>query len=125
MKDIFKLGEKLKHLRHEHNYKQESVADDLGVAASTYSDYERGLINVPSIVVVKAAEYYKKELGYFYTLRGPESLTVKDQIADGHEEQLRSIPADLIERMLQKSEERWAAMTKHMMDFMERISKRP
>ena len=105
MEDMFLIGKKLKHLRDEQKYTQEGVAIDLGVASSTYSDYERGVINVPAAVVVKAAEYYKKDLSYFYSLRGPVSITMNDQSSNGYvEKQQQNFPPEVMEKLMARYE---------------------
>lgn len=105
MEDVFMIGKKLKQLRDEHKYTQEGVAIDLGVASSTYSDYERGIVNVPSAVVVKAAEYYKKYLSYFYSLRGPVSITMNDQASNGYvEQQQNAMPPEVMDRLMARYE---------------------
>lgn len=105
MEDMFLIGKKLKHLREEQRYTQEGVAVELGVASSTYSDYERGVINVPAAVVVKAAEYYKKDLSYFYSLRGPVSITMNDQSSNGYvEKQQQDFPPEVMDRVVARFE---------------------
>ncbi len=104
MEDVFMIGKKLKQLREDHKYTQEGVAIDIGVATSTYSDYERGVVQVPAVVVVKAAEFYKKDLSYFYNLRGPVSITMNDQASNGYVEQQHSIPKEVMDRLMARYE---------------------
>lgn len=120
MKDLFKLGEKLKHLRHVHKYKQEGVADDLGVASSTYSDYERGVIGVPSSVVVKAAELYKVDLSYFYTKEGPVQMPGSNQASNGSVEQQQGMPQAVMEKLMA----RYEAMNDRLLALLERNGKK-
>lgn len=120
MEDIFKIGSKLRHLREERRYTQEHVAIELGVKPSTYSDYERGVHQVPSEVVLRASQLFRVGLEYFYSLRGPVSITMNDQSANGYVEQQYTVPIEVIERMLQRSEERWEALTKQLMELLVR-----
>ena len=112
------IGKKLKQLRDEHKYTQEGVAIDLGVASSTYSDYERGIVNVPSAVVVKAAEYYKKDLSYFYSLRGPVSITMNDQSSNGYVEQQHTLPKEIMDRLMS----RYETINDRLLALLERFS---
>lgn len=105
MKDPFMLGKKLKQLREREKYKQEYVAEMLGVGTSTYSDYEREVLNVPNEVVVKAVELYKEELSYFYS-RGPVQITMNDQATNGYVEQQNNEGKDLMDRFFAHIEER-------------------
>lgn len=111
------IGKKLKHLRDEHEYTQEGVAIELGVSSSTYSDYERGVLNVPSGVVVKAAEFYKKDLSYFYSLRGPVSITMNDQASNGYVEQQHGMPKEVMERLMA----RYESMNERLIALMEKF----
>lgn len=106
MEDVFPIGEKLKPLRVDKRYTQEGVAIELGVASSTYSDYERGVLNVPSAVVVRAAELYKVDLSYFYSLRGPVSITMNDQASNGYVEHQHSAPKELLDSIMEENRNR-------------------
>lgn len=121
MEDVFKIGGKLKQLREDRRYTQEHVAIELGVKPSTYSDYERGVHQVPSEVVLKATELYKVGLEYFYNLRGPVSFTMNDHASNGYYvEHQYTVPMEVIERMFQRSEERWEGLTKQLMELLAR-----
>ena len=120
MEDVFKIGGKLKQLREDRRYTQEHVAIELGVKPSTYSDYERGVHQVPQEVVLKATEFYKVGLEYFYSLRGPVSFTMNDHATNGYVEHQYTVPMEVIERMFQRSEERWEGLTKQLMELLAR-----
>ncbi len=92
MEDVFEIGKKLKHLREERRSTQEAVAIDLGLKLSTYSDYEREISQVPAEVVVKASAYYKVDLSYFYSLRGPVNITMNDHASNGYVELQSNVP---------------------------------
>lgn len=118
MEDLFMIGKKLKQLREDNKYTQEGVAIDLGIATSTYSDYERGVVNVPASVVVKAAELYKKDLSYFYSQRGPVSITMNDQASAGYVEQQHAPPREVMDRLMA----RYEAMNERLMALLEKMA---
>ena len=105
MKDPFMLGKKLKYLRDERKYKQERVAEELGVGTSTYSDYEREVLNVPNEVVLKAVELYKVDLSYFYS-RGPVQITMNDHSSNGYVEHQQNEGQVVMDRFFSHIEER-------------------
>ena len=51
-------------LRIDNDIKQVALAKHLGVNQSTYSDYEKGKINVPIEILIKLADYYGVTLDY-------------------------------------------------------------
>lgn len=112
------IGKKLKQLRDEHKYTHEGVAIELGVSSSTYSDYERGVVNVPNNVVVKAAGLYKKDLSYFHSLRGPVSITMNDQASNGYVEQQHTVPKDVMDRLMA----RYESMNERLMALLEKFT---
>lgn len=120
------IGKKLKHLREERKYTQEGVALDLGVKLSTYSDYEREISRVPAEVVIKASEYYKKGLDYFYSLRGPVHITMNDHASNGYIEQQQNVDKGLYERMLDHMDERSKKLEElyaRSLEILDRLSK--
>jgi len=119
MEDVFKIGKKLKHLREERRSTQEAVAIDLGLKLSTYSDYEREISQVPAEVVVKASAYYKVDLSYFYSLRGPVSITMNDHASNGYVEHQSNVPQDLMERFVQASQQRENVLMEFMRGQLE------
>lgn len=122
MKDVFMIGRKLRHLREDRKYTQEYVALELGVkATSTYSDYEREVISVPQEVVVKAAELYKVDLGYFYS-RGPVQITMNDQASNGYVEQQHVESKELIDRFFAHIAERDKRIEDLLAKAIERLS---
>lgn len=105
MKDVFKIGKKLKYLREERKYTKEYVAIELGVGTSTYSDYEREVLNVPADVVVNAVDLYKVDLSYSYS-RGPVQITMNDQATNGYVEHQSNESKELVERFFARIAER-------------------
>lgn len=51
-------------LRNDHDVKQIEIAEYLHVQQSTYSDYEKGKINIPVETLVKIANFYHVSLDY-------------------------------------------------------------
>lgn len=76
------------------------------------------MLNVPAAVVVKAAEFYKRDLSYFYSLRGPVTITMKDQSSNGYVEQQNSMPPEVMERLMA----RYEAMNDKLIALLERFT---
>lgn len=58
------LQEIIRDLREDHDLKQKTVADHLGVSQQTYSNYENGNREIPIWVVQKLSAYYKVSTDY-------------------------------------------------------------
>ena len=58
------LRELIKDLREDHDLKQKTIADYLGVSQQTYSNYENGRREIPTWAVVAIAKYYKVSTDY-------------------------------------------------------------
>ncbi len=54
----------IRNLRDDNDKKQIELAKYLNVDQSTYSDYERGAINVPIEQLIKIADFYDVSLDY-------------------------------------------------------------
>ncbi len=63
MKD-YSVGESLKRVRKEHNFKQKEVAQAIGVDRSTYSFYEIGRTNPSLETLCTLAKIYNVTIGY-------------------------------------------------------------
>ena len=63
MKD-YSVGESLKRVRKEHNFKQKEVAEAIGVDRSTYSFYEIGRTNPSLETLCTLAKIYNVTIGY-------------------------------------------------------------
>lgn len=59
------LTEKMLRLRHLHGYKQAHLADQLGIAQSTYSDLESGKTQPSLAIIEKLADFYGLCVGEF------------------------------------------------------------
>ena len=58
------LREMIRDLREDHDLKQKTVADHLGVSQQTYSNYENGRREIPTWVVVSLARFYEVSTDY-------------------------------------------------------------
>ncbi len=55
---------RIKNLREDYDIKQIQLAEYLGCSQNTYSDYERGKINIPLDMLIKLADFYNVSLDY-------------------------------------------------------------
>lgn len=58
------LREIIRDLREDHDLKQKTVANYLGISQQTYSNYENGHREIPTWTVVALAKYYKVSTDY-------------------------------------------------------------
>ncbi len=56
--------ERIQDLRKEKRYNQTYVANIIGVAQTTYSDYENGRVRIPVNHIVELAQFYDVSLNY-------------------------------------------------------------
>ncbi len=56
--------ERLKDLREDHDYKQEVVAQYLGIKQQQYSEYESGKVAMPIERYSKIADFYNTSIDY-------------------------------------------------------------
>ena len=62
------MMERIRALREDKDLKQRDLAEILQVSQSTYSDYERGNINIPLATLKKLALYYGTSIDYMLEL---------------------------------------------------------
>ncbi len=55
---------RIRELREDHDKKQFELAGYLNIQRNTYSDYERGEINIPIEQLIKLADFYDVSLDY-------------------------------------------------------------
>lgn len=55
---------RIRELREDSDKKQLELANYLGIQRNTYSDYERGKINIPLEQLIKIADFYDVSLDY-------------------------------------------------------------
>lgn len=58
------MYQKMRDLREDHDLSQQDVAELLNVSQATYSRYESGVLDIPSISLIKLADYYKVSVDY-------------------------------------------------------------
>ena len=58
------MYEHLRALREDKDLSQKQLADLLQVHQTTYSDYERGNVNIPVPTLIKLADFYKTSIDY-------------------------------------------------------------
>lgn len=58
------MYEHLRALREDRDLSQKQLAELLQVHQTTYSDYERGNINIPVDALIQLAEFYKTSIDY-------------------------------------------------------------
>lgn len=56
--------QKIRDLREESHLSQKAVANILGVAQTTYSDYEHGYTRIPVEHLIRLAAHYNVDLNY-------------------------------------------------------------
>jgi len=58
------LYQKMRDLREDHGLSRQNAAELLNVSQATYSRYESGVLDIPSISLIKLADYYKVSVDY-------------------------------------------------------------
>ena len=58
------MYEHLRALREDRDLSQKQLAELLQVHQTTYSDYERGNINIPVDALIQLADFYKTSIDY-------------------------------------------------------------
>jgi transcriptional regulator with XRE-family HTH domain len=56
--------ERIRKLRKEKGYNQTFIANEIRVAQTTYSDYEKGKVRIPVECIIKLAQFYDVDLNY-------------------------------------------------------------
>jgi len=98
--DPFHTGEKLRQLRLRNNDTQEKVAEALGVAPNTLSEYEHGKRLPSREVLQKAAAFFKVDVGIFFNT---EHLTFNlhgNQQANGYVNEQHNTSKELLDRFI-------------------------
>ncbi len=72
------LKTRLKELREDKDLKQKNVAEILGIAQTTYSQYELSRRDIPYEVIVKLAEFYNTSVDYILFLTNEKEAYKKD-----------------------------------------------
>ena len=72
------LKTRLKELREDKDLKQKNVAEVLGIAQTTYSQYELSKRDIPYEVIVKLSEFYNTSVDYILFLTNEKEAYKKD-----------------------------------------------
>lgn len=56
--------QRIRDLREDNDWKQEYVAEKLGIKQTTYSKYELGKVNIPIEALIKLADLYHVSMDY-------------------------------------------------------------
>ena len=59
---------RMKELRNKHGLKQSDVAEHLGVAQNSYSNYENGIREIPLKYLIHLSRFYQVNLEYLLGL---------------------------------------------------------
>lgn len=59
---------RIRHLREDADLTQRQLAELLNVSQTTYSRYESGILDIPSISLVKLAQFYQTSVDYLLGL---------------------------------------------------------
>jgi transcriptional regulator with XRE-family HTH domain len=62
------MNSRIRALREDRDLPQKALADYLQVHQTTYSDYERGNLNIPIPALIKLAEFYNTTIDYMLDL---------------------------------------------------------
>ena len=60
--------QRIRDLREDSDYTQEYIAKLLNVNQRTYSRYENGQLDIPSLCLIKLAKFYGKSVDYLLGL---------------------------------------------------------
>lgn len=62
------MMEHIRALREDRDLKQKDLAEFLNITQSTYSDYERGNVNIPIAALIRLALFYGTSIDYMLEL---------------------------------------------------------
>ena len=62
------MYERIRNLREDSDLTQTDMANTLSIAQTTYSDYERGRLNIPIPILIRLARYYNTSIDYLLGL---------------------------------------------------------
>jgi len=58
------MYERIRNLREDKDLTQQDVANILNISQATYSRYESGTLDIPSISLIKLADFHKSSIDY-------------------------------------------------------------
>lgn len=124
-----RMGERIEFIRELRQKKQAEVAEAIGMDQPQYSKIIKGKGRFSPDQLNKLGEVLSWPVEDFMST-GPLVVRVENNHGGNNgynvteNLQQHTVPVELVERMLQKNEDRWEMMMKHMMDFMERMIKK-
>jgi transcriptional regulator with XRE-family HTH domain len=62
------MYQRLRDLREDRDLKQQTLADLLNISQTTYSRYESGTLDIPSVSLIKLAKFYGTSIDYLLGL---------------------------------------------------------
>jgi len=62
------MHEQIRNLREDKDLNQKDIAKILNISRTTYSRYESGLLDIPSISLIKLADFYGTSIDYIVGL---------------------------------------------------------
>ncbi|WP_326200859.1 helix-turn-helix domain-containing protein [Dysosmobacter sp.] len=58
------IYQRIRDLREDNDWKQEYVAEKIGITQTTYSKYELGKVNIPLDMMIRLADLYHVSVDY-------------------------------------------------------------
>lgn len=58
------MYKRIRNLREDKDLTQQEIADFLHISQTTYSRYENGNLDIPSIVLIRLADFHKVSIDY-------------------------------------------------------------
>jgi transcriptional regulator with XRE-family HTH domain len=98
--DPFHTGEKLRKLSEFHDYTQEYVASEIGIAPNTLSDNERGKAFPSRDALQSAAQLFKVDVTVFFSTERLIFNLQNNQQANGYVRDQHNVDKELIERFM-------------------------
>ena len=65
---VIVMYERIRGLREDKDLTQQAIADLLNVTQTTYSRYESGVLDIPSVSLIELANFHKTSIDYLVGL---------------------------------------------------------
>ena len=62
------MYKRIRDLREDKDFSQKEIAEVLSVSQTTYSRYENGVLDIPSVSLIKLAKFYETSIDYLVSL---------------------------------------------------------
>lgn len=56
--------ERIRNMREDRDLSQEKLCEHLNIKQRTYSDYERGKLDIPTVLLMALADFYQTSIDY-------------------------------------------------------------